>query len=250
MAVPFDVLSANHSSQVVHGNNDSLSIVLDHQAVSDDRRRDAAMLDFLTKREASYPVNQCPLQAPSAPASFTQFKGSECLTKTFAGTYTISCDYPVWRGPPHGVGLFWYQGACRPHEICIDRIYDQGITWFTGVYSTAWCVAGTSFVSLARTVIGNANRRVTIVPQKRKGKNASIGVVLTREDDNDVLFKAYMMTLIARDAEHRRLGQTISCSNCSNLSFRKWPIGTVDFGLDVVVPNTSDIANVHVFGWP
>ena len=69
----------------------------------------------LKKRQAtSRAINQCPAQAPGAPAVYTDFIRSSCLRDPIGG-YSITCADP---DDLFGAGV--YNGACASSEICID----------------------------------------------------------------------------------------------------------------------------------
>ncbi|KAF2233378.1 hypothetical protein EV356DRAFT_568035 [Viridothelium virens] len=253
LVLPFFTAMRSAALSTPNGNGSFSSgykITLDYKPAPSSRRHDAASTNLgLMRRQMSYPINQCPQQASGTYRDFTDFRGSRCLTDTHSGAWEISCNPPIGQTPPFGIPFYWYDGSCRPHEICIDRPVDPSQMIPHGQYSTAWCVAGSAMVTLSQAALANDVRRVQATPQDRWSMNENIEIILTGQNDDDILFKAHEITLGARDTNKNPVGQPISCSECSNLRFSNWPQGTANFDSNITLPNVNDIANLHMVSW-
>ena len=89
---------------------------------------------------------------------------------------------------------------------------------------------------------------VNLSPRKTQNRYGNLEMVLTKPN-YQILSIASLITLAAKDANNNTLGQTVSCQDCSRLSFLRWPAGTTHFDSNITLPNLKDRPILHVDGW-
>ena len=60
---------------------------------------------------------------------------------------------------------------------------------------------------------------------------------------------ATLITLEPKDSDNNTLGQRISCTRCSSLSYFKWPTGTTHIHSNITLSNPNHRAVVSIYGW-
>ena len=178
-------------------------------------------------------IDNCPEDAPGAPANYTIFHKSICNGLKL---YSIECDNPV----SEQIDARNYVGSCRSYEFC----HDIGST-ATDRYYTDWnkavCKSMDRFVRLAQAVTnpGNKVREYGIIPPQYPADQAMQEILLTTSPSGG-LYWADEMSLQAVGSNGQSLGHEVSCQDCYRLDYPRWPQGTTKFNAKVEVVAAPD----------
>ncbi|KAF2229566.1 hypothetical protein EV356DRAFT_537145 [Viridothelium virens] len=226
--------------------SDGITAALEYQPAPNSQKRNPILRDVrgLTKRQDQYYIDQCPQQGAEVPPGYTEWRGSRCVTETWAGPWRNSCN-PSNPAPLNA--LFWFNGACRAQEWCVNEPWNPNFQ-FSGQYPRAGCVTHALMQRIVQAAAAHARRVVRLTPQNPQ-PDSNLAIALSGENDDSVLFQAESITLIARNKNFVRLGQQISCQDCSTLTFSQFPAGTDNLKAEIVLPNKNDVAYLSAYSW-